>query len=332
LQGSCGFGSPAHLAKLSILLTVPVRLRTRLDLVVSPGRTLANRATTAAFPIARLTTAGAAVLVAIGVVGWRYYASPLGERVRSELHPWLRPSGYVGQTAGILAFLCFVFIWLYPVRKKFRKLAFTGPVPRWLDLHVVAGLLIPLLVATHAAWRFSGLIGLGFAAIVMVCASGVVGRYLYVRIPRSKSGLQLTLDEVRAEQGGALAEIAAATGLDESAVRAALEPAPVPKGAGVLGALRQMVADDFARRSATRRLLEASRARSGKALDAGAIHRASRLARREMALAQQVRMLDTTHRIFKFWHAAHRPVAFTALLAVIIHVVVVVAMGATWFL
>jgi hypothetical protein len=31
------------------------------------------------------------------------------------------------------------------------------------------------------------------------------------------------------------------------------------------------------------------------------------------------------------WHAAHRPVAITAFIAVTIHVVVVVAVGATWF-
>jgi hypothetical protein len=51
-----------------------------------------------------------------------------------------------------------------------------------------------------------------------------------------------------------------------------------------------------------------------------------------MALGQQARMLEATQQVFRFWHAAHKPVAFTALIAVLIHVVVVVAMGATWFL
>ena len=55
------------------------------------------------------------------------------------------------------------------------------------------------------------------------------------------------------------------------------------------------------------------------------------LASREMALAQQAHMLDATHNVFKWWHVAHRPFALTALLAVVIHVAVVVALGATWF-
>jgi hypothetical protein len=41
-------------------------------------------------------------------------------------------------------------------------------------------------------------------------------------------------------------------------------------------------------------------------------------------------MLAATHRVFRFWHVAHRPVAVTALVAVVVHVVVVVAFGATW--
>ena len=50
-----------------------------------------------------------------------------------------------------------------------------------------------------------------------------------------------------------------------------------------------------------------------------------------MALAQQVALLAATHRIFRWWHVAHRPIAVTALIAVAIHVAVVVAVGATWF-
>ena len=59
--------------------------------------------------------------------------------------------------------------------------------------------------------------------------------------------------------------------------------------------------------------------------------RAVRLASREIALTQQTRMLDATHRLFGWWHVAHRPFAMTALLAVLIHVIVVVAVGGTWF-
>lgn len=55
------------------------------------------------------------------------------------------------------------------------------------------------------------------------------------------------------------------------------------------------------------------------------------LAEREMTLAQQASLLDATQQLFRLWHVLHRPVALAALVAVVIHVAVVVALGATWF-
>jgi hypothetical protein len=55
-----------------------------------------------------------------------------------------------------------------------------------------------------------------------------------------------------------------------------------------------------------------------------------RLARSEMALMQQARLLAGTQRVFRFWHVVHRPFAFAALVAVLVHVGVAVVMGATW--
>jgi hypothetical protein len=125
-----------------------------------------------------------------------YYALPIAARVRSPFHPWLKPAGYIGQSAGLLALTIFLFLWLYPLRKKFRWLAFTGTIAKWLNVHVLTALALPLLVAVHAAWRFDGVIGLGFWSMMVVWASGIVGRYLYARIPRSKAGVELTMEEI----------------------------------------------------------------------------------------------------------------------------------------
>jgi len=65
--------------------------------------------------------------------------------------------------------------------------------------------------------------------------------------------------------------------------------------------------------------------------DAAMLKEVLRLANRELALVQQSRMLGATQNILRFWHVAHRPLAITALVAVVIHVVVVVSLGATWF-
>ncbi len=273
------------------------------------------------------------LLGAICLGGLPYYTEPMAERVRSPLHPWLKSSGYIGQSAGLLALAIFLFLWLYPARKKFRWLAFTGTIARWLDVHVLAALALPLLVAIHAAWRFEGLIGLGFWSMMVVWCSGLAGRYIYARIPRSKAGVELTIEEIGTQRKALLADIAGWSGLDANLIETTLAAGQAPPARrGILGTLRSMVADDLARRRATRALRRLWRARGPRRRkdDRRMLEVMLRLGRREMALAQQARMLDATHDVFRYWHVLHRPVAIAALLAVLIHVAVVVALGATW--
>lgn len=274
-----------------------------------------------------------ATLLAINAAGAPYYRLSAGERVRSPLHPMLRPSGVVGQSAGLLALAIFAFLWLYPLRKKYKALAFTGSVAQWLDLHILAAIGLPLLLAIHASWRFDGLVGLGYFAMLIVCASGVIGRYLYVRIPRSRTGVASTREEVAIERRALITDIAAATGLDPFTIERTLSVSDASGDLGVLGTLQHLLADDITRWRMTRALRKrlANTRTGGKTLDRATIDRAVRLASQEISLAQQLRMLDATQRVFGYWHVAHRPFAITALFAVIIHVGVVVAVGATWF-
>jgi hypothetical protein len=273
------------------------------------------------------------LLIGANAAGAAYYRLPMAERVRSPMHLWLRPSGYVGQTAGILAVAIFVFLWLYPLRKKFRGLAWLGSVGKWLDVHITFALLMPLLLAVHAAWRFGGIIGLGFHAMMIVWASGIIGRYLYVRIPRSRSGLELTLEEIAASRRSMVTELAATTGIDPVALEKTLSGAASRRASpGLIRSFFGMIAADFTRWRIARELRRRWRHLPGRPpLGDRTLNAAVDLATREIALEQQVRLLQVTHRIFRYWHLAHRPIAVMALIAVVIHVAVVVAVGATWF-
>lgn len=276
----------------------------------------------------------AIVILLVGsAAGAGYYFAPKAVQVRSPLHPWLSPSGYVGQSAGILALLIFIFLWLYPFRKKHRWLAWTGMMSKWLDAHVGVALVLPFLAAIHSAWRFDGVIGLGYWSMIVVCLSGIVGRYLYVHIPRSASGLELTAEEIAAERKELLAAVAATSGLPQPQVEAFLRSDPTPmEGVGFGRTLVLMAKDDLARRAAARGLRRVCAGEAGGTrLDRQALREVVRLATREMALTQQARMLEATRKIFRFWHVAHRPFALAALAAVLVHVGVVVAMGETWF-
>jgi hypothetical protein len=278
--------------------------------------------------VARL--AGIVILAVCGglmSVAHTYYQAPIAVRVRHPWHPWLKPSGPIGQTIGLLALFLFLFMWLYPLRKKLaRPGGRIGALPRWLDVHIVAGLLVPLVAAVHAGWRFHGMIGLGYVSMLIVCCSGVIGRYLYVHIPRGRDGVELTMEELAAERRALLAELAREVGLPAAEVERQLLPrsATTPT-ANPLAILARMVRDDVARRRAVTVCC------SSLGLRRAALRPAMKLARRELALRQQASMLDGIQRVFRHWHAAHRPFAITALFAVCAHVIVAVRMGQTWF-
>lgn len=267
-------------------------------------------------------------LVAINILGAPYYLASPTSRPRHPWHQLLKPSGDIGQTAGVLAFLIFVFLWLYPLRKRWKSLRWTGAVARWLDVHVTTALGLPLLLTIHAAWRSDGVIGLGFIAMLIVCASGIVGRYLYVRIPRTKTGVELTRDEVAAEQMDVLQALSKALNEPIDELRKLIEPVERKATTSVWGVLEGLLLNDV-RRWQRRRELSTLWARKG--VSKSTIKKAVTLASREIALTDQVRMLEATQRVFKFWHIAHMPFALTALIAVTVHVVVVIAVGQTWF-
>jgi len=297
----------------------------------APARPAARRGPA---PDAWATLGIVAAALAVTAWGWSYYAAPLGARLRHPLHALLKPSGTVGLSLGVAAFAFFLFLWLYPLRKKVKFLAWTGAVGSWMRVHIVAGLTVPVLAAVHAGWRFEGLIGLGYLSMFVVSLSGIVGRYLYVHIPRSRNGLELSMEDVSGERRALLTNIAAATGLVPAEVerRLAVDARPY-EGLDPLRTIARMIHDDLRRARTMRELrAELSRPRAGRAPLAGReLADVMRLARRELTLAQQVRMLEATRRVFGYWHVAHRPFAVTALLAVIVHVVVAIWIGGVGF-
>lgn len=269
--------------------------------------------------------------LAITAWGWSYYAVPLAGRLRHPLHALLRPTGPVGLAAGVLGLALFLFLWAYAVRKSAKWLAWTGAVGSWMRVHVVAGLVVPVIVGVHAGWRFEGLIGLGYISMIVVSLSGLVGRYLYTHIPRRMNGLEMTRDEVAGERRSMLTRIGVVTGLEPVAVERMLAVDTRPyAGLDPIRTIARMLQDDWQRARLVRRLRrEWSVPRpGGRRLDPKTLRETLKLARQEMALAQQVRMLEAARTLFGWWHVAHRPFAITALLAVMLHVIVAVVVGA----
>ena len=160
-----------------------------------------------------------------------------------------------------------------------------------------------------------------------------MGRYLYTQIPRRLDGLAMNRGEIESELATLVSRLATQTGLSVEALEKMLTVKRKPSRT-MLGALGQMIANDFRRRRAPARVVKAWRAQGETRpdLDWRALRRVGAMVRQELALAQRMSMLESTQRLFRFWHVAHRPLSVTALVSVLLHVGVVVGLGTTWFL
>jgi hypothetical protein len=136
-------------------------------------------------------TVGISAWVLLGLGGWSYYRAPLDVRAYTAEHRLLRPAGSVGQTLGIAGLAMMIVPVAYAARKRWFRTPLAGSMRLWINLHIFAGIVGPVLITFHTAFKFNGIISLAYWSMVAVVLSGFVGRYLYVRIPRTIRGTEV---------------------------------------------------------------------------------------------------------------------------------------------
>ncbi len=150
---------------------------------------------------------GAAILVLLALHGWRYYLLPQAERFRSPLHPLLKPASHWGHGVGIAATALMLSNFLYAARKRVRWLSGVGDMRIWLAFHVFVGFMSPLVIAFHAAFQSRNLLATGTtAALAVVVATGIVGRYIFSLVPAAAEHA-LELEDLQASFVRARAEV-----------------------------------------------------------------------------------------------------------------------------
>ena len=126
--------------------------------------------------------------MAVALEGYSFYSLPQMEKARHEAYDLFRPSGEIGIKLGVIGGALFALIYLYPVRKRWPWLRKIGNTKHWLDFHILAGLAAPVIITLHSSFKFNGLAGMAFWIMWTVVVSGVIGKYLYSRVPRLVTG------------------------------------------------------------------------------------------------------------------------------------------------
>jgi hypothetical protein len=270
-------------------------------------------------------------------LGWDYYTLPLADRPLHELHSQLRPAGRTGIGLGVLSTLLFAAIYVYPLRKRWTWLRRIGATRHWLNFHITLGLVAPALVAMHAAFKFGGLAGVAYWIMLAVVASGLVGRYFYAQIPRSKRDAEISLAELHQMNLELSEDLRVQRLIPEEAWLPLVTPIRREEALRipVVTSIARMLALDVARpfrMAALRRhalhgwdrvwTLGGLLASSHRDLE-----RVVALVRRQSWLTAKICFLDRAGQIFKMWHVVHRPFSAAFLALVAIHIGMAVWMG-----
>jgi hypothetical protein len=105
----------------------------------------------------------------------------------------------LGLALGILALVCMLAQLLYPLRKRFRALAFLGPVKHWFRSHMIIGTVGTLAALYHCNFMPGSVNSrIALYSALLVAGSGFVGRYIYSKIHQGLYGRRTTLQELLA--------------------------------------------------------------------------------------------------------------------------------------
>lgn len=283
-----------------------------------PARALGN-----VFTIAALFCLVVVGIVLFGLGGWEYYRAPLGTRGYLPEHPLLRPSGPVGLTLGVAGVVSMLMTLPYYVRKRVRALQRLGTPMQWLEVHIFFGIVGPVLVTLHTSFKFNGVISVGYWLMMTVWASGFVGRYLYVRIPKSIRGVELSFAQVEAQLARTQQDLQSAA-LPPAVRRelAAFEHAVSPAH-GAPGALDLF----FGELRVRARLMLLRRHLRAAGVDVAAVTALVDGAAERATLARRLAHLHRTKHLFGLWHVFHRPLVYALFVIVALHVGIALYFG-----
>lgn len=280
-----------------------------------------------------LAVAGASTLW-----GLEYYLLSPEARAFSPMARLFAPTGLVGQGFGVVGTaMLLVGVVGYSLRKRLAVLSRAGELRVWLEVHIFLCTLGPYLVLLHTTFKFGGLVAVAFWSMAIVVASGVFGRYVYVRIPKTINGGFLGMEEIRGRVGELAEQLRRRSGLGETRLADLLGDVVLEDGGAaalraggtnrVLPALAMAVRDDLRGRW---RALTLSRELRREGVPGKLRRDVVGLVRERDRLHRQTLVLRPFQRLFRYWHVVHLPLAIVMLLVLAVHVTVAILFGYTW--
>jgi hypothetical protein len=275
------------------------------------------------------SSGAATAIFAVGVV----MAIAWGWMERGEKH--IIPESGLGYWLGIVGGLMMLSMLLYSKRKKMRGSLPIGSVKLWFQVHMILGVVGPVLILYHANFQLkSSNSTIAMAAMATVVFSGIVGRYFYAKIHSGLYGQRAELTTLIKEARGLKRTfglpLANAPGIE--AELKAYETEVLTNAGSALDSLRSRLSLNRRVRtslillqSETQALLTAKALREG--WDARTLNRhrdnASQGLEQYFAVVRKAAGLRVYERVFSMWHLLHMPLFLLLILATVVHIIAV---------
>ncbi len=317
------FSAPAGLGIIFLIVQATIRasfLELKRKLFMSP---LVHR-----IYIATLTGIVVITTAFLAIKGIPYYMTPLEERFYHPDHDWFKPSGVFGHGLGIVGTLLIIIgVFGYIAKKKYKVLHRFGRLKYWLEFHIFLCSLGPVMILFHTAFKFGGIVSISFWSMVLVVASGVIGRFIYIQIPRTIEGRELSLNEVKSMKGSLDEILRNSYQLDAASEQSILAAATVQPQSPGAGFFSGMIGKYFEDKKTIGRVKSVLRQNNFSGPD---IKHVVQLVNNEISLNNRIDRLLVMQKLFRYWHIVHLPFALIMLIIMIIHVVVTVTFGFRW--
>jgi hypothetical protein len=268
------------------------------------------------------------VFVLLGLNGANYYLTDMDQRFFHEENEALKPSGIIGHGAGMLGSLFMLLgVFGYMARKRFRSLSRLGILKHWLEFHIFLCTLGPVLVLYHTAFKFGGLVAVSFWSMVAVVVSGIIGRFIYLQIPRTIEGREMSLNELNTKKTGFYAHLQHQFPLDNDFF-SFLNKAFVSADELYEGSFFSKVVQRIKFEKQLIRNIKSDLKNRG--ISKRDFKKIVRFIHSEIVLSRRITWLSTMQNYLRYWHVAHLPFALIMLVIMIVHVAVAVIFGYTW--
>lgn len=269
-----------------------------------------------------------AIVILLSYYGISFYNISIEERFFHPLYRTLKPSGTIGHGLGIIGSLFMLIgVLTYMLRKRYRIFSRFGLLKHWLEFHIFLCTLGPILVLFHTSFKFGGIVAISFWSMIAVFLSGILGRFIYIQIPRSIEGRELSLSEVKNLKTDIKEILNNVTNLDESSYNKIIELTNNRIGEFYGNVVSGYLKSTFEDR---RRLVEVKSLISNNRIPKDDYNKIVKLVKNEISLNRKIERLNTMQNLLKYWHVAHLPFAFVMLIVMIIHVVITLLFGYKW--